>query len=416
MTSADVVASLDRYREPAFSTEAEYADVASVDPDGPYTVVITLKQPDAAFESTLAWQGAIFEKSFFLKHQSTFGDPGTLVEGTGPWEVDSFDPTTSEELSANPAWWGGKVNIQHISIRFFASETSEALAFRAGEIDVAFPTSAEAFASASGAKLVSVPANSIGFFGMNTKVAPWDDLHVRRAVAYALNKPELIKADANPGTPVSTLIPPAQLDLLAPTSEVNAIVGSIPSYPYDLAKAKQEMAESAYPHGFTAESDTISSVPSFVNVTEAIAAMLQKIGINLQVKDVPDVKWSNEMSGPIKGGKGGDVYTTFNLPSPDPSSYPSFMLGSTNVGNGGWDWANYDPPQVDTLIKEGNSSQASATRLAIYAKMLRILATDVPYVPLFIADYNMAISSKFSYPGFNQNYLRTAWALGLRPR
>jgi peptide/nickel transport system substrate-binding protein len=105
--------------------------------------------------------------------------------------------------------------------------------------------------------------------------------------------------------------------------------------------------------------------------------------------------------------------TTFNLPSPDPSSYPSFMLGSDNVGNGGWNWANFDPPQADTLIKDGNTSQNPISRLAIYGQMLRIVATDVPYVPLFIADYNLALSSKFSYPGFNQNYLRTAWALGV---
>ena len=52
------------------------------------------------------------------------------------------------ELAANPNWWGGKVPVQHITVKFFSSETSEALAMRAGEIDVAFPTNGTSFASA----------------------------------------------------------------------------------------------------------------------------------------------------------------------------------------------------------------------------------------------------------------------------
>jgi peptide/nickel transport system substrate-binding protein len=55
--------------------------------------------------------------------------------GSGPWEFDSLDTTTGPELSANPDWWGGKVNIQRISFTFFSNSTTEALAFRAGEID-----------------------------------------------------------------------------------------------------------------------------------------------------------------------------------------------------------------------------------------------------------------------------------------
>ena len=56
--------------------------------------------------------------------------------GTGPWELDSFDPTTGAEMSANPNWWGGKVPIQHISVKVFSNETSLELAMRAGEIDL----------------------------------------------------------------------------------------------------------------------------------------------------------------------------------------------------------------------------------------------------------------------------------------
>ncbi len=93
---------------------------------------------------------------FAEAHKGAFGQPGVLVMGTGPWEVDTLDPTTGAELSANPNWWGGKVPIQHISVKFFNNETSEALAFRAGEIDLDDSvTDPRSFAATSGAKLLT---------------------------------------------------------------------------------------------------------------------------------------------------------------------------------------------------------------------------------------------------------------------
>ena len=152
MTSADVVYSLDYQSKPGVPTSVYFANVKSIVADGPDTVVITLKQPDAGWKYSLSYEGVIFEKSFALAHPSDLGNPGVLIEATGPWEINSLDPTQGMELSANPHWWGGKVPIQHITVKYFSTETSEALAMRSGEIDVAFPQDGKAFASVSGAE------------------------------------------------------------------------------------------------------------------------------------------------------------------------------------------------------------------------------------------------------------------------
>src|SRR5262249_42143207 len=158
--------------------------------------------------------------------------------------VDSFDPTTGIELSANPPWWGGTVPVQHISFKFFSSETSEALAMRADEIDVAFPNDAATFASASGAKVTSWLNNPIGYFSMNTKLAPWSDIHVRRAVAYALNRTDIIAADggATSAQPLYDFFPAMDLDLLGTKSQVDSLIAALPKYSYNLPAAKAQMA------------------------------------------------------------------------------------------------------------------------------------------------------------------------------
>ncbi len=406
MTSADVVNALNYYRQPKSLFSPAYIDVKSVEADGPYTVVVTLTRPDAAFESWLCWQSPIFEKKFQEEHPTTMGSPSIGIMGTGAFELDSWDPTTGMELSANPHWWGGPVRVQHVSVKFFANDTSEALAFRAGEINVAFPAGGS-FASTAGAKVEWVPSDYEGYFSMNVHVAPWDDIYVRRAVAYALDRANLVKALGIPGEAVTTLIPPDQLRVLASQGQVNALVGSVPSYPYNLAKAKAEMAMSPYPHGFTAPTNTLE-FGTYTPETEVIAAQLAKIGIKLNIKEQTFTQWIATADGPKTYG---NIYTSWVSGISDPSSIPALILGRKNIAAGFGNTSNYDPPEIDSLLKEGLSTLDPAKRFAIYAKMLKLLATDVPYVPLFVQYTGLALSSQYKWPGFTQWSSLGPWEL-----
>jgi peptide/nickel transport system substrate-binding protein len=406
MTSADVVNALDYYRKSGSYVSSLMVSVKDVAATDSYTVTVTLKYPYAPWSAQTTGQFPIFEKKFQQEHPATMGQPGTLIMGTGPWQIDSFDPTTGIELSANPRWWGGPVNVKHISVKFFASETSEALAFRGGAIDVATDVlNPKAFKSTSGGSIVSAPAFSEGYFGMNVNQPPWNNVHVRRAVAYALNRSDIIAALGNNAEPVTTFIPPSELNRLGSQSQVTALINALPSYSYNLAKAKQELAESPYPHGFTATTQTITFA-SYTPVNEAIAGDLAKIGIDLKLKTIGFTQYLAFASGP-KSAIGG-LYATFNVQNPDPNAFPSEMLGAANIPSG-YNWADYDPPASDTLIKQAEAAQDNAKRLAIYGQLLKMLGTDVPYVPLYIQDYNVALSSNFTWPGYN---VYTQWARG----
>ncbi len=136
LTAADVAFSWNYEREAGSQYNTGFGSVKSVTASGPSTVVVRLVHPDASWQDTPAFTGEVFEKKFFEAHPRTFGQPGTLIMGTGPWEVDSLDPTTGAQLSGNPDWWDGTVPIDHISVQIFANSTSEALAFRAGDEDL----------------------------------------------------------------------------------------------------------------------------------------------------------------------------------------------------------------------------------------------------------------------------------------
>jgi peptide/nickel transport system substrate-binding protein len=419
LTADDVANALNYNRFPGSQVAFFYSSVKSIKAQGRYTVVVTLKHRDASWQFSPASYGAgIFEKRFQLAHKSTYGLPGTLVMGTGPWKVDSFDPTTGLSLSANPSWWGGKVPVQHLTIKLFADESSEALAFRAGEIDVVGGLGVgdpRAFASTSGAKIVSVPSCRNGWVAMDTQEAPWNDVHVRRAVAYAINKQDIISATGEPNIPVATLIAPDSLRSVATPSQIRKLLASLPQYPYSIAKAKQELAKSAYPHGFTA---TINAPPAppWNLAAQAVAGDLQKAGINLQVKAVTFDQWIAGFTG--ARGQLGINFVSSQCLTPDPSFMPGELLGTKNNRPGSFNIADYAPADLDTLIKAGVTTVDPAKRFAIYSKLLQRLALDMPYVPVWLESINLALSSRFTWPSFDAYSFQGGqpWPLGIKAR
>jgi peptide/nickel transport system substrate-binding protein len=402
LTSADVVYSLNSERAPSSVSAWAYPAVKSIVPDGPYGVVVTLAKPDASWQYTMAEEvSEIFEMNFAEQHKGTFGNPGVLVMGTGPWEADNLDPTTGAQLSANPDWWGGKVPIQRISISFFSSDTSLALAMRAGEIDLdpQLLGGQRSFATTSGAAVVNTPGCGQGMFSMNTQVAPWNNVNVRRAVAYALNRSDLIAANAGYATPSYTFIPPPDLLAIATQQQLGSLVASMPTYRYNVAEAKAEMAESPYPHGFSA---TILEYDqgALVNVSQAVAGELQVLGIHLTIKVLPLAAWLANVAGPDL--KRATTFYDAYCPSPDPGYYPDTYLGARNLRVNYVNTAAYNTPTINNLVNAGVATTNTGSRFAIYSKLMQDVATNVPYVPLFDIDYSAAVSEHFKIVGFNQ--------------
>lgn len=418
MTAADVVFSWDFYRAQGSDNAYNFpSSLQSITATDPYTVTVKLSQPDAAWAvvPTGAMLG-IFEKKFYEAHKSTFGQPGTGVMGTGPWSITSYDSTTGAQLAANPNYWGGPVKIKNIAWTFYASETSEALAFRAGNLNVAFPTENQSFASTAGTTLLTAPGSTQeGDFVMNTLVAPWNNIHVREAVAYALDKTGLISANGGYASPISTLITPAMLDELGTSAQVSATLNSLPSYSYSLAKAKQQMAESPYPHGVNVTL-AVQNTPSYVNVSQAIVGQLAAIGIHATLNVEQVAAWTSEFTGANRTAIPSQ-YVTNGADSLDPGEGFNYFIGSANATANNWNGTNWSPPAVDKLIAEGFTTTTSAARLNVYKQLLQQFAENVPFVPLFLEDGTVALSSQYTWPSFDSFYLEAGpWALGIESK
>jgi peptide/nickel transport system substrate-binding protein len=418
MTSADVVNSLKYETQPTAQNLGLFGGIKSISAKDKYTVVIVLKTRDAGWKYVLSYVGYIFEKKFYDQHKTTFGQPGTLIMGTGAWKLDSFNPTSGAELSANPHWWGGPVPIKHISFKFFSDEVSMALAFKGGAIDFATPVDAQGFEATAGSKLQHKPARwNPGMISLPVNNPPWNDIHVRRAVAYAVNRQDIIAASGAPGSLLSTFIMPDQLRTIGSKAQVDKLIASLPKYPNSLAKAKAEMAQSKYPNGFDTHTDTFQ-YGGYVKINEVIAQQLKPLGINMKVNVLPANGWVAELAGD-KSKLSLEFFTDGPLANPDPNAYPSQILYAKNIPHS-FNTAAYAPPDFDRLLSLGVTTQAPARRLSIYSRVLRRLGTDLPYIPLYQTDSNLAISSKYSWPswaGWNMSgVLPSDWPLGIKAK
>jgi peptide/nickel transport system substrate-binding protein len=420
LTADDVANAMNYYRDPRFTTSTSYTSVKSIVAKDRYTVVVTLKHTDATWRlaAPVGFGGGIFEKAFQQAHGADMGKPGVLIMGTGPWRPVSLDPTSGAELVANDKYWGGTPPIQHVSFKFFADETSEALAFRAGEIDFApFVGAARSFAAAANAPVVTRPSCNIAFFSMNTRLAPYNDVHVRRAISYAINRQELMSVYGPGATPLYTMIPPVHLRTIASKAQVDALLKSLPKYEFSIQKAKAELAKSAYPNGFTAEIHPLP-FPPFPDITQVIVAQLAKIGINLKLTSVSIAAWLAEF---ISGdrNKVGPGFLDSGCSNNDPDTYARSFLYSKNAHGGAFNLSNYQSPAVDKLLLAGVAVTAPAKRFAIYSKLLRIVANDDPYVPLYLETSSYAIaSSRFTWTGSSSPNVVDGppWLLAVRPR
>lgn len=399
LTADDVVASLNYERDPEFAESWRYTDIADITAQGDSTVVVTLNAPTASFQYVLAMSGYIFNAAEQKAAGADFGKLGVGVIGTGPYAVDKIDATNGVvTYSANKDYWGGEPAFGKVTLTAFSDENSAALAFRTKAVDLLFPTDVRSFETAADTTVTSVTGTRQGLFIMNNTVAPWDDVHVRRSVASAIDKEGIVNVLGGTATPDSTIIPPTQLLSIASQDEIDTMIDGLPSYEHDLDKAKAELAQSAYPDGFAAELKT-ASFGGFPETSQAIAGQLKKIGIDLTVTVLSEAEYRGSFSQPHT-----DMplwYTPFNNNTPDPGGMPRLALDSAATAIGQNNFADYSNPEVDALIKAGDATTDSAERFAAYSELLRIVGDDMPYVPLYAGDISMALADGFTWKDFN---------------
>jgi peptide/nickel transport system substrate-binding protein len=265
--------------------------------------------------------------------------------------------------------------------------------------------------------VTSRPGCQPTFLIFKTGVAPFDDIHVRRAVAYAINRADIARAIGQEATPLLTVIAPASLRSIATQQQIDALNASLPNTEYDLAKAKAEMAKSKYPNGASTTLGDFPLVSWGPRVAQVIAAELAKIGIRMQVRSQTVAEWVSDLVA-TDSSKPPPVLAQYACQDPDPALNSRFFAYSYSGKKPTvFDPPNYINAKADSLIDLADKVSNPAVRFAAYAKVMKIYATDLPVLALASTGPSLAISSKFTFPGFSgYTSADTPWIMGVKAK
>jgi peptide/nickel transport system substrate-binding protein len=358
-SSADVKFSFDRARAPN-STNAQkqiFAPIDTVETPDPATVVVKLKQPSGNFLYFLSWGDASI-----VSPASAEANRATPV-GTGPFKFKAWARGTQVELVRNPSYWGAKPKLDAVTFRFIADPQAQVAALKAGDID-AFPnlSAPELFADLQqDGRFATVAGNTEGEIvaGMNNARKPFDDVRVRRALMYAVDRKALVEgAYSGFGRPIGSHFSPNHPAFV----DTTGIIG------YDPAKAKALLKEAGYERGlsFTIKSPQMAYAS---RSAELLAAMFEEVGVD--VKIVPTefpAKWIED----VFKAKNFDMTIVAHAEPLDIDIY-----GRDNY------YFGYANPKFRALMAEIAGTTEDASRNAKYREAQTMLAEDVPALFLF---------------------------------
>lgn len=284
VTADDVVFSLKKAMNPetsAFSTDYEaFKDIEAVDP---YTVRITLAHniPNVLGPLSNYSGGFIISKKAYEERGETYArDP----IGFGPFTFASSEPGVAMQLAAHKDYFRGAPKLEKITLRMLNNAASRDLAFTAGEVDAVAGTADMRWLErtrATGAMVDIFEPAELTNLHVNTKMAPFDDLKVRQALAYAMRPGDIVTMrGADFSREAKSVIPSNNLGYTADAGDVE----------FDADMAKKLLAEAGYPDGIDIKMIS-SQLPSFEAAAQVLQAQLAESGIRLQIESVEHSTW-----------------------------------------------------------------------------------------------------------------------------
>ncbi len=250
----------------------------------------------------------------------------------------------------------------------------------------------------SGVVLSAKPSLSYHLLFVNTKRKPFDNLKVRQAIAYAVDRKAIIDAVAFGEAEVAGPVAPALANYALPTSRY-------PIYTRDLAKARQLLQEANVgPIEFTMLTQT--SEPAYAkDIAQLVQAQLAEIGVKMKIETLEFTQWVQRW---LKADF--DMAPGLNGGGPDPDFY--LFRYFTNDGNLNF-VTSYQNAKSSDAIKAARATTDEGKRKELYASAQEELVNGVPFIWLYVGrDYNATLPTTKGFihlPNGSIFYLRQTW-------
>ncbi len=274
--ASDVVFSLKRCMEsPSYrGYTSGISDVVAVDEN---TVKVVVKAKTAAMLNNLCYL-MIVSENVVTEQGKAFGTKIALA-GTGPYYFTSLDSDKKWSLEAFADYYRGEASIKTINYRPITDLSAALIAFESGELDWIrnIPTTNWPAIEANAAfNKEMIPNNRVDYIAANPLGKNLGDVRIRKAVAYAMNKQNVIDGVIDGYGVVADFIIPPKINAGAPDTGL--------VYSYDPAKAKALLAEAGHPNGIDVGSILTIAGTSYEKVAQILQQDFAAVGITVKIE------------------------------------------------------------------------------------------------------------------------------------
>jgi|SRR5579884_23775 len=399
MTAKDAAFSIDQALNPKSTWSFVDTAIKNAKATGPYTVVVTTKYPWSPLLADIAlFANAVIPANFGGETRAQFFQHPI---GTGPFEFSKWVKGQYLKLVRNPYYWQkGKPYLDSVTYQAVADDNTRVVQLRGGQADVVenAPFALLSSLKSQGYRLGLFPSTRIDYVTMNEQQAPFKDIHVRRAISYAIDRPAIIH---------SIFFGQGQVASSPFMPKLPFYISNAGVLPYSLVKAKAELAKSKYPNGgFSVDFIAGSGDQVQTGVAQVVQNDLKPLGITVNIRQLDPSEVTTQEQSFHFGMR--ETYWTMDIADPD--EYASFTFCGTcgSFAN----WTHFDDPTVDKLLKQADTTFDNAKRATIYAQLQKRVAADAPIVWLGYSPYRYVYSSKVHgyrvYPEGNA-HLENVW-------
>lgn len=379
----------DKYKGPYKDKSA--GGISSIETPDDTTIVFKLKDPFADFDYL-----ATFSQTAPVPASKDKGaDYVKHIVSSGPYKFESYDEGRGATLVRNSNW-DPKTDPNRpalpdkVTIRFKVKQEtvdnnliSDNITVDGGGTGVAPATQPDVITKPDLKKQTDNSyAGATSYIGLNVNVAPFNNIHCRKAVQWGLDKASVQAAQGGDpkGDVATTLLPPtvngySKFDLYESAGHKG-----------DEAKAKDELKQCGKPKGFDTKISARSDRPAEMAMVTAVQASLKKIGINAEIKSFPAGKYFTNFAGNpsyVHANKLGMIMSAWGADWPTGFGFLDQIInGSAIKPSGGNNVQELNDPKINKMLNEGIANTDTAAREKAWGDVDKAVAEGATAVPL----------------------------------
>ena len=387
----DVVFSFNRQNNSPKRFPDYYDYVAKVEATDPHTVVFHMNYYNADWDYRFGWG---YYSQIMPKELAEAGaNNWKNAVGTGPFQLTEYLQGNAHTYAKNPIYWDReKIDgadyklpfVDRVTYRIIKDEATQHAAIRTGKLDILESIRWQAVdnlkKSAPNLKWARWLSYSGIFLAMRTDTKPFDDIRVRRALNYAVNKPEIVKEYY--GGNAELFAYPQHPDYIGYFQKLEEMPASVQDlFEYNPEKAKKLLAEAGYPKGFTFKTQVCSCSPENMDLLPLIAGYLEQIGVKIEVQPMEYGAFLSAMT-TLTNAPG--YFMANGHTNPTRTLHKSFTPGQA------WNPSQWNDPAYNAKMDQVFRTRDEPTRQRLVQEMTAEILDRAPYIWLPVPYYYTA--------------------------